>query len=246
MMPISIKITIPFVISYFIILSILLVLTYNFIGPIVFTTFLSIIPVTFFIKEVRVSLSERLNYLQDNFISSIYVSLNFYNDDYLNSYFSEAVGEIREKQHNLKKYSHFIGVSLVPKNILAKNDIFILMRASFFEKVKLLLDKVYENMKAQGVDSSSNFEKYRILECLGFKVNVTSALYEKDTVYLATKKLEKENPQLITEIRTSINAIQKMKNEILLELDDFYRSNSLRIPTERMPKSLALSLAGLS
>jgi hypothetical protein len=195
MMAIRTKLTLLVLVLYFIVMAILLVLLFNVYGPLVLSTFISLIPLTFLIEKLRDSLSEKLGYLQDNIFSGIYSSLKLYDDNYLNTYFSESIGEIKEKQSDLKIYSHFIGISLFPKKLLEKNDNFILIRELLFRKLKFVLDSVYENMKSQGVFGSSDFGKYTVLKYLDFDVDTTLINYSS-AVFIAAKRFEKENPHI--------------------------------------------------
>jgi len=244
MIAVRTKITFLILALCLIILVILITLLFNFLGPAAFLTLISVIPFAFLIDKVRESLSERLNYLNDNFISGIYCSLKFYDGNYLNSYFSESVGEIREKQADLKKYSHFMCISVLPKKLLEKMDSFILIREPLFEKINFVLDSVKKIINSQGVVSTSDFGKYPILKYLGFKIE-TNIADTSSIVFKATKQFEKDNPQIVTEINGIIEEITKSKNEILLELEDFFKSNNFRIPDNSTSPTLALSLVGL-
>ena len=176
-------------------------------------------------ERLRDSLSKKLNYLHDNYLSELYDS--FKRGSFL-PFWTPSMERIKP---DLKRYANFMGISLYPKDLLNLIDGFLICYEDFNKRWMKIISVGKEHC-------STKFDAYLWSHVLGIKHLEISYLES----YLGTPKfklhedkaqlVEKEHTKLIVEAKEYLKKAERIREKILERLEDFFKSNNLEFKPE--------------
>jgi len=176
-------------------------------------------------ERLRDSLSKKLEYLHKNYLLNLYGA------------FKRDIHQISPKQvkriiPNLERYGQFMGISLCPENLLRDVDEFLIFQNEFDGG----LEKLYETAESYGLSPDKDSRDKRLLRHFtGIQPYEDLGTFEQTIVVSHQKRIQlilEEHPQLIEEIKGLSEKTEIMRKQIFEKLEDFLKSNSLRLAPE--------------
>jgi len=185
----------------------------------ILSTLLSVVLVDMLVWErLRESLSKKLNYLHDTYLSELH---SFFSTDSILHLYTPTVERIKP---DLKRYGKFMGISLYPKDLPRMIGRFLIFWQEFnnrFEKI--------ENIGKELLEAKLNI--YLLCHVLGIKhYDGASLKQNKPMLKFHEEKAQlakKENTKLIKETREYLEKAERLQKKILETLEDFFKNNSL-------------------
>ena len=174
-------------------------------------------------ERLRDSLSKKLEYLHKNYLFKLYQALK-------PSILQIWQNEVKRIRPDLESYGRFMGISLYPRDLLKKIDRFLIS----YDKLSNELDEI----DLIGEKSFTPFDRELWHHLLGIKHLTEAGLqpYTRLPVFKLyadkTRKVGKEQAELIEEIKKLLEEGEKMRIEIFERLEDFLKSNNLRLEEE--------------
>jgi len=172
-------------------------------------------------KRLRDSLSKKLEYLHKNFLFKLY-------SDFSRPNFFWTQDEIKRLRSNLEKYGKFMVLRLYPRNFLNKIDEFLSLHGEFFKRYMEI-----EELAKKQVEPV-DLHRDLLQECIGLKPDHRSsyvALVEEQYQKIA-QNIIAEHPQIVSEGKEFLEKIRKLDKQVFEELEDFLKSNNLRLEEE--------------
>lgn len=172
-------------------------------------------------ERLRASLSRKLEYSYKNFLSKLYSG--FRSCDL----FGTQV-EIRRLEGDLRKYGKFIDLSLYPRWFLNNLNDFLYLHNEFYKRLK----KIEELTERES--SSANLYRDAIFDYIGLKLGLRSKhnVEGEEWSKRLAQNIERENPQLVNETINFLEETRRLRDEILNQLEDFFKSNNLSLESE--------------
>jgi len=174
-------------------------------------------------ERLRDSLSKKLEYLHKNFLFKLYSDFNR-----LNLFWTQD--EIKRLRSDLEKYGKFMVLRLYPRNFLNKIDEFLSLQGEFFKRYKEI-----EEMAKKQIERPVDLHGDLLQNYVGLKPDYVWADYTteaKEKYEEIAQKIIKENPQLVSETKDYLEKTQKLYKIIFNDLEDFLKSNNLRLEEE--------------
>ena len=173
-------------------------------------------------ERLRDSLSKKLEYLYDNQLSKLYSELLY--DE--NVYFVKD--EIKRIRSDLGNYGRFLGIPLYPGNLLKRIDEFLSSHGELYER----LQKIKELAERQ--KGKLHLYMDAIWDYVGLEP-VQRSKYsseEEERLKELAQSIVSEHPQLIFETKGLLEETKRMRKVIFEKLEDFLKSNNLRLEPE--------------
>jgi len=184
----------------------------------------SIVVIMLVWERLRESLIRKLEYLHDNFFLDIYTFFKLNDETYISSYFLRERTNIKEKCIDLQRYSSFIGINLFSKNLLSKIKTLLLDTDILSKKADILFEASKEILSEHTVD------KLTVLRFFGMGMPLVSPSIGEIAGYHEIRKMvDKKQPKLIDDTKKLYKKITENKKQILLELEEYLKCNSLRL-----------------
>jgi len=223
-MPLSTKLTLLVLVLPIGVLSALdLAIFYYLKTGIEFTVLLTIVSAIFLVvwDKLRDSLSKKLEYLHKNFLFKLYTNFSrpslFWTQD-----------EIKRLRVDLEKYGEFINLKLYPKKLLREIDEFLSSHTEFYKRLKEI-----EGL-AEKQFGKAHLHRDLVWNCIGLYPDSDISSYTDEV-----KKQYKEwgsnivkNSLLVSEAKDYVEKTQSLGKQILNGLEDFLKSNNLRLEAE--------------
>ena len=175
-------------------------------------------------ERLRDSLSKKLEYLQKNFLFSLYAELRrqypFWTQDV-----------IERQRSDLQRYGKFMVFGLYPKHFLSKIADFLSLHGEFFRRYKEM-----EEMAKKQIERPVDLHRDLLQNYIGLNPDYVSDSYTNETKEKykeIAQKIIKENPQLVSETKDFLEKTRGLERQILNEFEDFLKSNNLRLEPER-------------
>ena len=179
-------------------------------------------------ERLRDSLSKKLEYLHKNYLLRLYIELRRTIFD-----FNPII--VKRTRPDLERYGKFMGISLYPTDLLKKIDDFLIS----YEEFDNSLFRITEIGKEY---CDKSLDRYLWLHLLEIKRLREADLqrYSSKQIQLKlyadqARKVRKEQAELIEETQNLLNEAEKMRKEIFEKLEDFFKSNNLRLEVESRP-----------
>ena|GEM_PF-3309958 len=172
-------------------------------------------------ERLRDSLSKNLKYLHKNVLFKLYSEFRGY-DLY------HSKDDIRKARIDLERYGRFIGViPLYPRKILERIDELLSLHDTYYgnlQKISVLAEKKL----------GKSLDKATLWQYLGFEpVGWSKPSPEIEMQYQETAHLlAKEQAKLVNETKNLHKEIEKMRKQVFDKLEDFLKSNNLRLEEE--------------
>jgi len=191
----------------------------------VMSTLSSVVLVDLLVWErLRESLSKKLNYFHDNYLSELRSSFSMRGST-LHFY----VPTVERLRPDLKRYGKFMGISLYPKNLPSMIGRYLILYEEFksrFVKIESIGKELF----------NAKLNVYLWCHVLGIK-HWEGALLKQNIPMLKLHEgkaqlIKKENDKLIGETREFLEKAERIQKSILERLDDFFKSNSLEFEPE--------------
>ena len=199
-----------------------LVMSYYFKTSIEVSALLSAILVFLLVWErLRDSLSKKLEYLHKNVLFELY---DGFRSDY-NLFYRKD--EIKKARIDLEKYGRFLIVPLYPTKLLERIDGFLFLHDTFYGKLQQISELAEKKL-------GKSFNKGTFWHYLDFDpVNWSKPSYEEEKHYIETAQLiVKEQLKLIDETKNLHEKLKRTRKQIYEKIEDFLKSNNLRLELE--------------
>jgi hypothetical protein len=185
------------------------------------SSLLSAILVIFLVWErLRDSLSKKLEYLHKNFLFKLYHD---------RPYLFWTVDETRRLRLDLGKYAKFLNLQLYPSNLLKEIDRFLSLHSEFYKRYQEI-----EELAKKQIERPADLNRELFQDSLGLleyhPSSYTAESYERYKVIAQT--ITKENPKLVSEAKEFIEKTRESEKQIHSQLEDFLKSNNLRLEPE--------------
>lgn len=177
-------------------------------------------------ERLRESLIKKLEYLNKNYFLELYEI--FKEQDIIYQF---PVRKLNKIGYDLERYGKFLTISLYPKDVLTKINIFLICYKKFNNKFSKIINIGKEKLERQ-------FNMYYWLHLLG--VRQLDKSYLQDKIGKSSFKLhenqaniiKEEQTKLVTETRNLHVEVEKIKREIMQELEEFLIRNGLKLESE--------------
>lgn len=184
-------------------------------------------------ERLRDSLSKKLEYLHKNYLLNLYLTFKL-------TKYEISPEQVKRMRPDLERYGKFMGMSLYPKELLKQIDEFLISQSEFDSS----LQKFDEIAEKYGFSSNNiRLDKRLLYHFTGIKpledfgtIAQTSILEWHSRIQL----IQKEQSQLIEEISGLSEKTEKVRKQIAEKLEDFLKSNSLRLEPEQVSYPLPL------
>ncbi len=179
-------------------------------------------------ERLRDSLSRKLEYLHKDFLSKLYKT---FQTDVL--YFSKV--EVKGIRFDLERYGKFMTMLLYPRNLLKKIDDFVVCDDELSERVSQINDigkKLLGLRSAQSLDGGlwHHLLGIRSLRSRDIQDYMARPMFKS---YAEQARIaEKEESELIEETKNLYEEGERMRKEIFGKLEEFLKSNNLRLESE--------------
>jgi hypothetical protein len=172
-------------------------------------------------ERLRDSLSRKLEYVHKNFLSKLY-------SDFRNCDLFENQVEIKRLEVDLRKYSRFMEIPIYPRRFLINLYNFLYLHNEFYKRLK----KIEELTERES--SSANLYRDAILDYIGLKPGLRSKhnVEGEEWSKRLAQNINRENPQLVNETTNFLEKNRRLRDEILNQLEDFFKSNNLSLESE--------------
>ena len=176
-------------------------------------------------ERLRDSLSKKLEYLHKNYLFRLYQA---FQSDVI--YFSQDL--VKRVRADLEKYGKIMGISLYPKNLLNHIDEFLTSQTEFDSS----LQKLNELVEQYGLSPrKSPSDRQVFYHFIGINPLQSLSSYSAKFVDAYRKRVPlvlKEQSQPIEKIKGLMKKTEKMRKQIFEKLEDFFKSNNLRLEPE--------------
>ena len=172
-------------------------------------------------ERLRDSLSKKLEYLHKNLLFKLYSAFRHGEDIYFRK------DEVKSLRPDLERYGKFMGISLYPRNLLKQIEEFLIHHTEFYGS----LQKLDELVEEYGLSP----ERALLYHFIGIKPLGGLGSFNPALVKAYQKRMPtvlKEQSQLIEEVKGLLEKTEKMRKEIFEKLEDFLKSNNLRLTLE--------------
>ena len=222
MMPISTKLTLlVLALPISVLLLLDLVIFYYYKTSIEVSALLSTILVVLLVWErFRDSLSKKLEYLHKSLLFKLFKAFQ-------SDIFYLWQDEVKSLKPNLERYGKFMGISLYPRNLSKQIDQFLIYHIEFYGS----LQKLNEVVEKYGL----SLERSLLYHFTGIKPLGGLGSFNPALVNAYQKRMPtvlKEQSQLIEEIKELLQKTEKMRKQVVKKLEDFLKSNNLRLEEE--------------
>ena len=223
MFALSGKLAILVLVAPIVILAILDAVSFYFYGTLVieFSNFLSSILVFLLVWErLRESLSKKLEYLHKSYMELS----SAYHLDFL--YFRNYKDKVKGIMTDFKTHGKFLRISLYPC-CLNKIDKLLSLNTKIEEALDVVEDIAKKELKPYHYDLWRHLIAIKELEQDELRRYTTMAsfpLYEQKA-----QTVKKEQAELLTELKSLGSETEKLKKELLGELQEFLKSNNLSL-----------------
>ena len=172
-------------------------------------------------ERLRDTLFKKLEYLHKNFLFKLY--LNFKN---LNLFWNQD--ETKRLKVDLDKYGKFMSLSIYPRGFLNIMDEFLSVHGESSKR----LEKIIELAGKQ--TTKPNLYRNAIFDYLELKPGERSTYTpeEEEQCRKIAQNIEKENPELVAEIRSFLEKARQLRENIFNQLEDFLKRNNLSLESE--------------
>jgi len=172
-------------------------------------------------ERLRDSLFKKLEYLHKNFLFKLL-------SDFRRGNLFWTQDEIKRLRVDLEKYGKFMNLSLYPNGLLKRVDEFLSLHAEFYRRLKEIegfAEKQYG--KAQ-------LHRDLIWDYVGLKPDYVSdyTAEVKEQYKETVQNIVNEHPQLVSETKDFLEKIKSLEKQIFDKLEDFLKSNNLRLEEE--------------
>jgi hypothetical protein len=138
--------------------------------------------------------------------------------------------ETRKLRNDLERYGKFMVFSLYPNGLLGEIDEFLSLRSEFykrFQEIETMAMKQFQNLK-------TDYDRWDFLEELGMDVGYQRKLSPemKERYTSVVRTISEQHPQLTSESKLYFEKTNKLRENILNELEDFFKRNNLRLEEE--------------
>lgn len=175
-------------------------------------------------ERLRDSLSKRLEYLHKNYLFELY-------RDFSRSIFHFWKPTVERIRPDLERYGKFMGIfSLYPRNLLKKIDSFLTCCDEFDNRINRIQDigkKAFVPLDRDLWYHLLGLKHLRDAELQKYAGKPVFKLYADKA-----RKVGKEQVELIEEIKKLLEEGEKMRIEIFEKLEDFLKSNNLKLEEE--------------
>lgn len=175
-------------------------------------------------ERLRESLFKKLRYLHRNFLFKLH---NIFHE--FGSLFWTQ-DETRKLKIDLERYGKFMVFSLYPNGLLGKIDEFLSLRGEFykrFQEIEEMAMNQFQNLK-------TTYDRWDFLLQLGiagsYQRTLSTEIKERYTTVERT--ISEQHPQLTSECKVYFEKTNKLRENILNELEDFFKRNNLRLEEE--------------
>jgi hypothetical protein len=177
-------------------------------------------------ERLRDSLSKRLDYLDENVYLGLLCELKRELPLWRENQIEKAIGD-------LQKHGKYLHMPLFPKNLVIKLRNLVLLQDSFYERMEQLLAIARKRLNKEP-------NRYSLLAHLKLIRDEPSQTEYTDYANTATL-MSLEHAQLINDNKEALVTVSKERKNILVELEDFLKENSLRLKPEpvRMVSSIS-------
>jgi hypothetical protein len=174
-------------------------------------------------ERLRDSLYKKLEYLHKNFLFKLYSNRSslFWTQD-----------EIRRLRSDLDRYGKFLILRLYPSSLLKEIDEFLSLHGEFFKRYQEIEGLA---MKQMGIENRVNLTRELLQYYIGLTPDWRPSSYasEAEKKYKETAEMIiKENSQLVSKTKDFLEKTRKSQKLIHNELEDFLKSNNLRLEPE--------------
>ena len=172
-------------------------------------------------ERLRNSLSHKLEYLHKNLLFKLYSAFRHGEDIYFRK------DEVKNLRLDLGRYGKFMGISLYPRNLLKQIEEFLIHHTEFYGS----LQKLDELVEEYGLSP----ERALLYHFIGIKPLGGLGSFNPALVKAYQKRMPtvlKEQSQLIEEVKGLLEKTEKMRKQIFDKLEDFLKSNNLRLELE--------------
>lgn len=173
-------------------------------------------------ERLRDSLSKKLEYLHKNHLFKLYQA---FRKDII--YFWQD--EVKRIRTDLERYGKFMSISLYPRSLLSQIDEFLASQTEFNSS----LQKLNELVEQYGLSPKKGpSHKQLFYHFIGINPQQSLSSYAATLVAAYKKKVPlvlKEQSQLIEEIKGLLKKTERMRKQIFDKLEDFLKSNNLRL-----------------
>ncbi|MGA2385373.1 MAG: hypothetical protein ABSG33_02435 [Candidatus Bathyarchaeia archaeon] len=175
----------------------------------------SIVVILLVWERLRSSLFKKLGYVQRHILSGLTVEFSPSEKRFLEK------TETRKLRLDLEKYGKFIRLSLYPRGLPLKIDAYLLAYDEFYKRWTQISEVANRQI--------SNCSERDFAEYMGLDLNYRGGLQgDLDKLYSSVSKaLLMEKPQLSSEMKSYFEKCQKLQKEILDQLEEFSKSNSI-------------------
>jgi len=192
--------------------------------------FFSSIVITFLVWErLSDSLSQKLDYLNKNFLSKLYSN---FNRDILGLFSKQDDTEKLSK--DLKRYGKFITLSLCPNSLLMEIEKYLSLHKKFYSRWEKIDEIARKNFPSS---ASYVYGQWDFAQFIGFDIQFRGNIpNELKTQYETAKQaILKEYPELIPNAIIFFKETKKLNETVFDQLKDFLVSNNLGLLPEPSP-----------
>lgn len=171
-------------------------------------------------ERLRDSLFKKLEYLHENILFKLY-------HNYSNLFWTQD--ETRRLRSDLGKYARFFNLQLYPSNLLEEIDKFLYFHSEFYKRYLEI-----EELAGKQIDEPKNL----IINLLQYHIGLSDYHPSGYTVEVEERykkivqTITEENPKLVSEAKEFIKKTRKAEKQIHSLLEDFLKTNNLRVEPE--------------
>ena len=172
--------------------------------------------------KIRDSVSKKLEYLHKNLLFKLYTAFRYDEDIYFGK------DEIKRIRSDLGMYGRFVVIPLYPRGLLKRIDGFLSLHGEFYGKLQKI------NELAEQLIGSSALSRDLLWHFIGLKQERLDT-HNPKVVQLHEENCQlimKEQAQLVDEMKGFLEETKKMRKQIFEKLEDFLKSNNLRLEPE--------------
>jgi uncharacterized membrane protein YobD (UPF0266 family) len=174
-------------------------------------------------ERLRDSLSKKLEYVHKNFLFKLYSKF-----PYLNLFWSQD--DVYQIKLDMDRYAKFLGLKLYSQNLMKSIEGFLASHKEFFKKYEEI-EKLAMNLME--IKNPANLYRDLLQYHMGLASYHPSYDLSVEENYIGTSQtITKENPQLVAETKAYLQKTEESATQIFHELQDFLKSNNLRLEQE--------------
>jgi hypothetical protein len=171
-------------------------------------------------ERLRDSLFKKLEYLHKNFLFKLYNGT---------PHLFWTLDGTKKLRSDLGKYAKFLNLQLCPSTLLKEIDRFLYLHGEFYKRYQGI-----EELAKKQIEKPINLTR----DLLQYHIGLTdyhSSSYtdEAEEIYKGiAQTITKENPKLVSEAKGFIEKTRESEKQIHSQLEDFLKSNNLRLELE--------------